>query len=85
GVKAEGGWGTICTEITDIHPTSDQGPYAEGRLWDDGDIPAVQAMTKAVQAHGALAGIELGHLGLAFGNQDSRMPPIAPSHRSIVL
>lgn len=85
GVKAEGGWGTICTEITDIHPTSDQGPYAEGRLWDDGDIPAVQVMTKAVQAHGALAGIELGHLGLAFGNQDSRMPPIAPSHRSIVL
>ncbi|MFS2197103.1 FAD-dependent oxidoreductase [Pseudomonas sp. Pseusp3] len=85
GVKAEGGWGTICTENTDIHPTSDQGPYAEGRLWDDADIPAVQAMTRAVQAHGALAGIELGHLGLAFGNQDSRMPPIAPSHRSIIL
>ncbi|GLO55117.1 methylamine [Pseudomonas putida] len=85
GIKAEGGWGSICTEITDIHPTSDQGPYAEGRLWDDGDIPAIAAMTKAVHAHGALAGIELAHLGLAFGNQDSRMPPLAPSHRSIVL
>lgn len=85
GVKAEGGWGSVCTEITDIHPTSDQSPYAEGRLWDDGDIPAIAAMTRAVHAHGSLAGIELGHLGLAIGNQDSRMPPIAPSHRSIVL
>ncbi|UUY10327.1 FAD-dependent oxidoreductase [Pseudomonas sp. J452] len=85
GIKAEGGWGSICTEVTDIHPTSDQSPYAEGKLWDDGDIPAVQAMTKAVHAHGALAGIELAHLGLAFGNQDSRMAPLAPSHRSIVL
>jgi dimethylamine/trimethylamine dehydrogenase len=85
GIKAEGGWGTICTEITDIHPTSDQSPYAEGRLWDDGDIPALQKMTEAVHAHGSLAGIELGHLGLAFGNQDSRMSPIAPSHRSIIL
>jgi dimethylamine/trimethylamine dehydrogenase len=85
GVKAEGGWGSICTEVTDIHPTSDQSPYAEGRLWDDGDLPHVMAMTKAVHAHGALAGIELAHLGLAFGNQDSRMAPLAPSHRSIVL
>ena len=85
GIKAEGGWGSICTEIQDIHPTSDQSPYAEGKLWDDGDIPAVAAMTKAVHAHGALAGIELAHLGLAFGNQDSRMAPLAPSHRSIVL
>ncbi len=85
GVKAEGGWGTVCTEITDIHPTSDQSPYAEGRLWDDGDIAGLQKMTQTVHAHGALAGIELAHLGLAFGNQDSRMPPLAPSHRSITL
>ncbi|BAN50465.1 FAD-dependent oxidoreductase [Metapseudomonas resinovorans] len=85
GIKAEGGWGSVCTEVTDIHPTSDQSPYAEGKLWDDGDIPAVEAMTRAVHAHGALAGIELAHLGLAFGNQDSRMAPLAPSHRSIVL
>ena len=85
GVKAEGGWGSICTEITDIHPTSDQGPFLEGRLWDDIDIAAVAAMTNAVHAHGALAGIELAHLGLAYGNQDSRMAPLAPSHRSITL
>ena len=85
GVKAEGGWGTVCTEITDIHPTSDQSPYAEGRLWDDADIPALAQMTRAVHAHGSLAGIEIGHLGLAFGNQDSRMPPLAPSNRSILL
>lgn len=84
GIKAEGGWGVVCTEITDIHPTSDQGPYAEGRLWDDGDIAAVARVADAVHAHGAIAGIELAHLGLAFGNLDSRMPPLAPSHRAII-
>ena len=41
GVKAEGGWAVICTEQCDIHPTSDVSPYAEGRLWDDRDIPAL--------------------------------------------
>ncbi|HGO9799672.1 oxidoreductase [Pseudomonas aeruginosa] len=84
GVKAEGGWGTVCTEVTDIHPTSDQEPIIEGRLWDDGDIPAVQIMTSAVHAHGALAGIELAHLGLSHGNPVSRLAPLGPSHRSVI-
>lgn len=84
GVKAEGGWGSICTEITDFHPTSDMSPLAEGRLWDDGDIPAVAEMTRAVHKHGALAGIELAHLGLAVNNLSSRVPPLAPSHRSVI-
>ena len=38
GVKAEGGWGVVCTEMMEIHPTSDVTPYIEGRLWDDGDM-----------------------------------------------
>lgn len=84
GVKAEGGWGTVCTEVTDFHPTSDMGPSAEGRLWDDGDIPPARKMIDAVHAHGALAGIELGHLGLIVSNQDSRMTPLAPSNRPII-
>lgn len=84
GVKAEGGWGSVCTEITDFHPTSDMSPLAEGCLWDDDDVPALMEMTKAVHAHGALAGIELAHLGLAVSNLDSRMAPLAPSHRSVI-
>ena len=40
GIKAEGGWGVVSTEETEIHPSSDVSPYAEGRLWSDDDIPA---------------------------------------------
>ncbi|HNO93840.1 MAG TPA: hypothetical protein PKJ84_06700, partial [Anaerolineales bacterium] len=59
GMKAEGGWGVVCTEETEIHYTSDLSPYFEGRIWDDADIPTWQLMTDAVHKHGSLAGIEL--------------------------
>jgi hypothetical protein len=35
GMKAEGGWGVVCTEETEIHHSSDLSPYFEGRIWDD--------------------------------------------------
>src|SRR6187549_3660755 len=63
GVKAEGGWAVVSTEETEIHPSSDLSPDIEGRLWDDGDIPAIAAMADAVHAHGALAAIQLVHNG----------------------
>jgi 2,4-dienoyl-CoA reductase-like NADH-dependent reductase (Old Yellow Enzyme family) len=58
-VKAEGGWGVVCTEVVEVHHSSDIAPYIEGRLWDDGDIPAMALMVEAVHRHGSLAGIEL--------------------------
>ena len=58
GMKAEGGWGVVCTEETEIHHSSDLAPYFEGRLWNDDDIPALALMIEAVHKHGALAGIE---------------------------
>ena len=79
GMKAEGGWAVVCTEEVEIHPSSDNGSAAEGRLWDDGDIPALAKMTEAVHEHGALAGIELVHGGFSNANNYSRIPPIAPS------
>jgi dimethylamine/trimethylamine dehydrogenase len=63
GMKAEGGWGVVCTEETEIHYTSDLSPFFEGRIWSDDDIPAWQLMTEAVHKHGALAGIELSYNG----------------------
>jgi dimethylamine/trimethylamine dehydrogenase len=33
GIKAEGGWGVVCTEEVEIHHSSDLSPYIEGRLW----------------------------------------------------
>ncbi|QRY77611.1 FAD-dependent oxidoreductase [Pseudomonas sp. PDNC002] len=82
-VKAEGGWGVICTEEVEIHPTSDCSPYHEGRLWSDLDIPALALMADAVHEYGALAGIEIMHHGPSCANYDSREVPIGPSHRPI--
>ncbi len=72
GVKAEGGWGVVCTEETEIHYTSDLSPSMEGRLWDDGDIPNMARMTEAVHAHGALAGVELVYSGQHARNFNTR-------------
>jgi dimethylamine/trimethylamine dehydrogenase len=78
GMKAEGGWGVVCTEETEIHHSSDIAPSIEGRLWDDDDIPAWQLMTEAVHRYGALAGIELAYNGIDAMNFYSRVPPLAP-------
>ena len=78
GVKAEGGWGVVCTEETEIHHSSDLSPYFEGRIWDEGDIPALQLVTEAVHRHGALAGIELSYNGIDAPNLYSRVPSLAP-------
>lgn len=82
-VKAAGGWGVICTEEVEIHPTSDCSPFHEGRLWSDLDIPALALMADAVHEYGALAGIEIMHHGPTCANYDSREVPIGPSHRPI--
>ena len=68
GMKAEGGWGVVCTEETEIHHTSDLSPYFEGRIWDDEDIPTLKLMTDAVHGHGALAGVELSYNGIDATN-----------------
>src|SRR5207248_11261235 len=80
GVKAQGGWAVVCTEVVEIHPTSDVGGFIEGRLWDDADIPAHERLVEQVHAHGSLAGIELVHNGMAEGNFYGRIPPLGPSH-----
>ncbi len=79
GIKAEGGWGVVSTQETEIHPTSDISPANEARLWDDRDIPALRAVTDAVHEHGSLAAIQLVHNGLHTANRYSRAVPLAPS------
>ena len=79
-MKAEGGWGVVCTEETEIHPSSDLAPALEGRLWGARDIPGFAEKTAAIHQHGALAGIELCHNGLHAPNMYSREIPLAPSN-----
>jgi len=78
GIKAEGGWGVVCTEETEIHHSSDLSPYVEGRLWSDDDIPAMALMADAVHAHGSLAGIQLAYNGVNATNLYSRAAPLGP-------
>ena len=83
GVKAKGGWGVVSTEEAEIHPTSDLAPYAEQRIWDKKDIPALHLMTEAVHEHGALAAIELTHSGHNSTNLFSRIPAMSPNAQAV--
>lgn len=75
--KAEGGWGVIFTEQTEIHQTSEITPFIEQRLWDDREIPALARMAEAMKSHGALAGIQLAYSGINGPNLYTREVPLA--------
>ncbi len=79
GVKAEGGWAVVATEECEIHPSSDVSPYAEARLWDDGDARRLALTAEAIKRHGSLAAIEITHNGHAAPNRMSRLPVMAVS------
>lgn len=72
GTKAEGGWGVVCTEWCSVHPSSDDLPYPNASLWDQGDIRSHKLMTEQVHEHGALAGVELWLGGARAQNLFSR-------------
>ena len=82
-IKAEGGWGVVCTEQVEIHPTSEITPFIELRLWDDQDIPALARTSEAIHRHGALAGIELAYNGMNGSNFYTREVPMGPAHLPI--
>jgi len=82
-MKAEGGWAVVCTEETDIHPSGDMSPLVEGRLWDDGDIPVFARLTEAIHEHGALAGVELAHVGPRDPCLYSREAPLSVGHHPV--
>jgi len=68
GIKAEGGWGVVCTEYCSIHPSSDDLPQPYASLWNQGDIKTHALMTEKVHEHGALAGVELWAGGAGAAN-----------------
>ncbi len=73
-VKAQGGWGVICTEYNSIHPSSDDLPHPYASLWDESDVRAHTLMTDAVHEYGSLAGAELWYGGANSNNLFSRLP-----------
>jgi dimethylamine/trimethylamine dehydrogenase len=78
-IKAEGGWGGVCVEYAPVSADSDEAPFVAAYLRDDRDARALRGTVEAIQAHGALAGIELYHGGTSSNNVASRMARIAPS------
>jgi len=83
GVKAEGGWAVVCTEEVEVHHSSENTPYVEGRFWNDDDIPIFAKMCDKIHAHDSLAGIELSYAGAAASNRYSREIPMGPSVRPV--
>lgn len=81
GVKAEGGWGVVCTEYCSIHPSSDDSPHGFVSLWDEEDVKGLALTADAIHAHGSLAAVELWHGGTHSGNRMTRLPLIGPSSR----
>ncbi len=78
-VKAEGGWGVVCTEYCSVHPSSDDLPHPYAALWNQADIKAHGLMTEKVHAHGALAGVELTLGGSSMANLYTREVPLGVS------
>lgn len=65
-MKAEGGWGVVCTEYCAINPETDDTPHISCRLWDEGDVINLRHTAESVHKHGALAGIQFWY-GAAHG------------------
>jgi dimethylamine/trimethylamine dehydrogenase len=81
-VKAEGGWGVVCTEYCSIHASSDDEPYPYASLWDEDDVRGQALMVEKVHRHGALAGVELWHGGNSpnsYSREEARGPWSCPS------
>ncbi len=77
-VKAEGGWGVVCTEYCSIHPSSDDTPMPYASLWDEGDVKAMGRLVDGVHRHGSLAGVQLWHGGSTSPNLYSREISMGP-------
>jgi len=83
-IKAEGGWGVVCTEYCSIHPSSDETPYAYLSIWDDADAEQLAVTSAAIHGYGSLAGIELWHGGYHSNNRGTRETAIAPTAGSAI-
>jgi len=77
-IKAEGGWGVVCTEQAEIHHSAEICPFIELRIWDDQDLPMLARIAESIHAFGALAGLQLCHNGMNAPNLYSREIPIGP-------
>lgn len=77
--KANGGFGLIVHEYSQIHESSDSTPVDTGYLHEDEAIPPQREMVDAVHGEGAKMFVELWHGGSTASNYGSRHPPLSAS------
>ncbi|MEM6462638.1 MAG: FAD-dependent oxidoreductase [Pseudomonadota bacterium] len=77
--RAEGGWGIVGMQLTEIDPTSDLSGLPYERLWDDGDVKSHAHSVERIKRHGALASIELAHTGIRSRGIANGYPAMGPS------
>ncbi len=83
-MKAEGGWGTVAVQITEISEDSDMGAHPIERIWGDVYLDQHVRQVDAIKKHGSLAAIELGHGGMRARNFMTGLPVIGPSDLPIL-
>ena len=77
--RAEGGWGIIGMQLSEIDPTSDLSGLPYERLWDDGDVAVHARSVERIHRHGALASVELAHTGMRSRGIANGYPVMGPS------
>ena len=82
--KAEGGWGTVAVQITEVSEDTDMGSHPIERIWGDVYLDQHAKQAQAIKAHRALAAIELAHGGMRARNFITGAPVIGPSNLPIL-
>lgn len=78
-MKAEGGWGVVSMQITEIGPDADMANHPMDRIWSDHDVPHHAKQVERIKQHGSLSAIELAHGGIRSRNLSSGLPVLGPS------
>jgi dimethylamine/trimethylamine dehydrogenase len=78
-VKAQGGWGVVCSEQAEIHPSAEICPFIELRVWSDQDVPMLARVADSIHQYDSLAGLQLCHNGMNAPNLYSREIPMGPA------
>ena len=77
-VKAQGGWGVVCSEQAEIHPSAEICPFIELRVWSEQDVPMLARIADSIHEYDALAALQLCHNGMNAANMYSREIPMGP-------
>ena len=84
GMKAEGGWGVVAAQMTEIGPDCDMANHPMDRIWDERDQSIHVKQIEVIKKHGALAAIEIAHGGLRSRNLTTGLTVKSPSNLPII-